>query len=64
MVGVEWRFQQFKFGSCSTFVITNKFLGKVRVRKLMKLNLKIILKLLCADETKEFFVRNKWYIKI
>ena len=40
MVGVEWKFQQFKFGSYSTFVITNKFLEKVRVRKLVKLNLK------------------------
>jgi len=22
MVGVEWKFQHFKFGSCSTFVIS------------------------------------------
>jgi len=26
MVGVEWKFQQFKFGSCRVFVITNEFL--------------------------------------
>jgi len=52
MVGVEWNFQQFKFGSCSTFVITNEFLEKVRVRKLVKLNLKIILRLLCTGELK------------
>jgi len=64
MVGVEWKFQQFKFGSYSTFVITNKFLEKVRVRKLVKLNLKIILRLLYTDETKEFSVGNEWYIKI
>jgi len=64
MVGVEWKFQQFKFGSCSTFVISNDFLEKKRrVRKLVKLNLKIILKLLCIDETNEFFVGTKWYIK-
>jgi len=51
MVGVQWKFQQFKFGSCSTFVISNDFLEKVRVMKLVKLNLKIILRLLCSDET-------------
>jgi len=28
MVGVQWKFQQFKFGSCSTFVISNDFLEK------------------------------------
>jgi len=64
IVGVKWKFQQFKFGSCSTFVIINEFLEKVRVRKLVKLNLKIILRLLCTVETKEFSVGNKWYIKI
>ena len=29
----------------------------------MKLNLKIILRLLCINETNEFFVGTKWYIK-
>jgi len=47
MVGVEWKFQPFKFESCSTFVITNEFLEKkVGIRKLVKFNLKNILKLL------------------
>jgi len=31
---------------------------------MVKLNLKIILRLLCTDETKEFSVGNIWYIKI
>ena len=35
----------------------------MRVRKLVKLNLKIILRLLCTDENKEFYVGNEWYIK-
>jgi len=61
MVGVEWKFQQFKFGSCRAFVITNEFLEKVKVRKFVKLNLKIILILLYTDETKEFSLGNKWY---
>jgi len=28
MVGFKWKFQQFEFGSCCTFVITNEFLEK------------------------------------
>jgi len=59
MARFEYKFQQFEFGSSSTLVITNESLEKVRVRKLMKLNLKIIIKLLGIDKTKEFSVGSE-----
>jgi len=64
MVGVEGKFHQFKFGSCSAFVITNEFIEKLRVRKLVKFNLKNILKLLNSDKSKDFSMGGEWYLKI